>query len=260
VIGLGVAGPWFAPYNPAQQFSETLLLDNGLPAGASHAHWFGGDVLARDELSRLLYGARISIAVALISTLIATLLGVAVGMMSGFFGGTFDTVAMRAIDLALSLPFLLIAIVLQRVWSGSGIWSLCLILGLLSWMGLARITRAETMQIKQTQFVLAARTVGTPLSRLFLRHILPNIAGPIVAICTLMIARMILAESALSFLGLGVRPPTASWGSMLNDSQALMIGMPRLMLYPATLICMSVFGFNLLGEALRDAFDPKSDT
>jgi len=256
---LGVAGPWVAPFDPVRQFADTLLLDNGLPAGpgAAAGHWLGGDLLARDELSRLLSGARVSMLVAYLSTAIAVLIGVSLGLVSGYVGGRLDSALMRFVDVVLSMPFLLLAIVMQRVWDAPGIWTVCVVLGILSWTTLARVTRAKTMEARGLDYIEAARALGMRHSRVLARHVLPNVVGPIIAIATILVARMIIAESALSFLGFGVRPPTASWGSMLSDSQSLLLGVPRLTLYPAVLISMAVFGFNLFGEGLRDAFDPK---
>ncbi|RLB42791.1 MAG: ABC transporter permease [Deltaproteobacteria bacterium] len=259
VTVLGLAGPWLAPYDPVEQFTDALLLHNGLPAGPGiePGHWLGGDVLARDELSRLLSGARVSMLVAYLATALAVLIGVTLGLVSGYVGGRLDTFLMRVVDVVLSMPFLLIAIVMQRVWDTPGIWTICVVLGVLSWTTLARVTRAKTMEARELDYIQAARALGLRHVRILARHVLPNVMGPIIAIATILVARMIIAESALSFLGLGVRPPTASWGSMLNDSQSLLLGVPRLTLYPAVLISMAVFGFNLFGEGLRDAFDPK---
>lgn len=256
---LGLLGPWLAPFDPVEQFTDSLLLYNGLPAGpgVEPGHWLGGDVLARDELSRLLSGARVSMLVAYLATALAVLIGVTLGLISGYAGGRVDTFLMRMVDVVLSMPFLLIAIVMQRVWDAPGIWTICIVLGVLSWTTLARVTRAKTMEARELDYIQAARALGLRHFRILARHVLPNVIGPIIAIATILVARMIIAESALSFLGLGVRPPTASWGSMLNDSQSLLLGVPRLTLYPAVLISMAVFGFNLFGEGLRDAFDPK---
>ncbi|MBW1755326.1 MAG: ABC transporter permease [Deltaproteobacteria bacterium] len=259
VTAIGLVGPWLAPYDPVEQFADALLLHNGLPAGpgVEQGHWLGGDVLARDELSRLLSGARVSMLVAYLATALAVLIGVTLGLVSGYVGGRLDTFLMRLVDVVLSMPFLLIAIVMQRVWDAPGIWTICVVLGVLSWTTLARVTRAKTMEARELDYIQAARALGLRHFRILARHVLPNVIGPIIAIATILVARMIIAESALSFLGLGVRPPTASWGSMLNDSQSLLLGVPRLTLYPALLISMAVFGFNLFGEGLRDAFDPK---
>ena len=259
VTALGLIGPWLAPFDPVEQFADALLLHNGLPAGPGiePGHWLGGDILARDELSRLLSGARVSMLVAYLATALAVLIGVTLGLVSGYVGGRVDTLLMRLVDVVLSMPFLLIAIVMQRVWDAPGIWTICVVLGVLSWTTLARVTRAKTMEARELDYIQAARALGLRHFRILARHVLPNVIGPIIAIATILVARMIIAESALSFLGLGVRPPTASWGSMLNDSQSLLLGVPRLTLYPALLISMAVFGFNLFGEGLRDAFDPK---
>ena len=259
VTALGLLGPWLAPYDPVEQFTNRLLLPNGLPAGpgVEPGHWLGGDILARDELSRLLSGARISMLVAYLATALAVLIGVALGLLSGYVGGRTDTYLMRLVDVVLSMPFLLIAIVMQRVFDAPGIWTICIVLGVLSWTTLARVTRAKTMEARELDYIQAARALGLRHFRILVRHVLPNVIGPIIAIATIMVARMIIAESALSFLNLGVRPPTASWGSMLNESQSLLLGLPRLTVYPAVLISMAVFGFNLFGEGLRDAFDPK---
>ncbi len=259
VTALGVFGPWLAPFDPAEQLTESLLLPNGLPAGPGVApgHWLGGDMLARDELSRLLSGARVSMLVAYLATALAVLIGVTLGLVSGYVGGRLDNFLMRLVDVVLSMPFLLIAIVMQRVFDAPGIWTICIVLGVLSWTTLARITRAKTMEARELDYIQAARALGLRHFRILARHVLPNVIGPIIAIATIMVARMIIAESALSFLNLGVRPPTASWGSMLSESQSLLLGVPRLTLYPAALISMAVFGFNLFGEGLRDAFDPK---
>jgi oligopeptide transport system permease protein len=256
---LGLVGPWLAPYDPVEQFTDALLLHNGLPAGpgVEPGHWLGGDILARDELSRLLSGARVSMLVAYLATALAVLIGVTLGLVSGYVGGRVDTFLMRLVDVVLSMPFLLIAIVMQRVFDAPGIWTICIVLGVLSWTTLARVTRAKTMEARELDYIQAARALGLRHFRILARHVLPNVIGPIIALATILVARMIIAESALSFLGLGVRPPTASWGSMLNDSQSLLLGVPRLTLYPALLISMAVFGFNLFGEGLRDAFDPK---
>ena len=255
---LGILGPWLAPYDPGEQF-PALLLPNGLPAGPEVApgHRLGGDLLGRDELSRLLSGARVSMVVAYVATALAVLIGVSIGLVAGYVGGRTDAVLMRSVDVVLSMPFLLLAIVMQRVWDKPGIWTICIVLGVLSWTTLARITRAKTLEARELDYVQAARAMGLRDFRILARHVLPNIVGPIVAIATILVARMIIAESALSYLGLGVQPPTSSWGSMLSSAQVLLLGVPRLTLYPALLISMAVFGFNLFGEGLRDAFDPK---
>ena len=196
--------------------------------------------------------------VAFTATALATFIGLFVGLISGFVGGRTDTLMMRVVDLVLSMPFLLLAIVMQRVWDSPGLAVICVVLGVLSWTTLARVTRAKTMEIAKLEFIEAGKALGLNRRRIVLRHVLPNVIGPVIAIATILIARMIIAESALSFLGLGVSPPIASWGSMLHESERLVMGAPRLTIFPAILISMAVFGFNLFGEGLRDAFDPKN--
>jgi len=258
VLLLGLVGPWIAPHPPAKQF-RTELLEQGLPVGPleREGHLLGGDQLGRDQLSRLLHGARLSISIALLATAIAVFIGVSVGLVSGYLGGFVDGALMRLVDIVLSLPFLLIAIVAQKSLDASGVLFISTLLGVLSWTSLARITRAKTMQARALEYVEAARALGFRGPRILFRHVLPNVAGPAFAIGTLMVANMILAESALSFLGFGLQPPAASWGSMLSESQTLMEWQPPLTLFPALLIVITVFGFNLLGEGLRDVFDAR---
>ena len=252
-------GPWFAAHDPNEQFTDLLLRRDGLPRGPGERQGFvlGGDVLGRDELARLLHGGRVSMTVALIATGIAVLIGMAIGITSGYFGGAYDSFVMRSVDVALSVPFLLIAIALHRVVDHPSSWTLSLLLGLLSWTTLARVVRAKTQQVCALSFIEAARALGASWTRVLLRHVLPNVVGPAVVVATSLVAQMVIVESAMSYLGLGVPPPQASWGSMLREGQDFMAYFPRLVLLPGALIVLTVFGFNLLGEALRDALDPR---
>jgi peptide/nickel transport system permease protein len=258
VLLLGLVGPWVAPHPPAKQFRAELL-ERGLPIGPleREGHLLGGDQLGRDQLSRLLHGARLSMSIALLATAIAILIGVSVGLVSGYVGGFVDGALMRFVDIILSLPFLLIAIVAQKALDQEGILFIATLLGVLSWTSLARVTRAKTQQARALEYVESAKALGYRWPRIIFRHVLPNVAGPAFAIGTLMVANMILAESALSFLGFGLQPPAASWGSMLSESQTLMEWQPTLTIFPALLIVITVFGFNLLGEGLRDVFDAR---
>lgn len=256
VLLVGFVGPMLAPYAPDRIFDGGLT-DDGTPIGPNDAFLLGADNIGRDELSRLLYGGRVSLSVALAAVAIAGCLGFGAGLLSGYFRGYLDLGLMAIVDFVLSLPFLLVAIALNRVIENPALWTLCLLLGLLSWTTLARVTRAKTMQVRELEYVHAARALGATHGRIVLRHILPNVLGPAIVIATTMIANMIIVESAMSFLGLGVKPPTASWGSMLRDGQEYLQYAPRLILYPGALIVATVFGFNLLGEGLRDALDPK---
>ncbi len=257
VCGLALVGPWVAPHDPNRVYEEGLRMDDGTPVGPGSRFVLGTDQLGRDELSRLLDGGRVTLQVATLATALAVIAGLLIGLASGFFGGVVDLVAMRLVDILLSIPFLLIAISVQKALKSTELWSLYLLLGLLSWSSLARITRSKVMQVKELDYVQAARVIGCPNRRIVFAHILPNILGPVIVIATTMVANMVIVESAMSFLGLGVQAPQSSWGTMLRDGQALMTHSPRLVVLPGLLIVCTVFGFNLLGEGLRDALDPK---
>ena len=256
VCFMGFVGPLFAPHDPNQIFDEGLQA-NGLPVGATDHFLLGADNLGRDILSRLFFGGLSSLMVALCATLLSLIIGFGLGLVAGYFQGLIDAVVMRFTDLILSLPFLLIAIALSRVFDAPSLTVLCILLGLLSWTTLARVTRAKTMQARELQYVHAAQAIGASHLRIVFRHIMPNVLGPAIVLGTTLVAQMILAESAMSFLGLGVQPPTASWGSMLRDGWEFTSQAPMLLVYPGAMIVASVFGFNLLGEGLRDALDPK---
>jgi ABC-type dipeptide/oligopeptide/nickel transport system permease subunit len=249
-------GPLVAPYPPNEQFREALG-EHGLPRGPDARFWLGADSLGRDQLSRLLYGGQVSLQVALLATAVALSLGLGVGVLSGYAGGAVDAVAMRATDVLLSLPFLLVAVAVHRAVPRAGVTSLCLLLGFLSWPTLARVTRAKVLAVREREFVEAARALGASTPRILLRHVLPNVLGPALVLATTMVAEMIVAESAMSFLGLGITPPDATWGSMLYEGRDMMGHAPRLLVAPALMIAAAVFGFNLLGEGLRDALDPR---
>ncbi|MAR57365.1 MAG: peptide ABC transporter permease [Rickettsiales bacterium] len=258
VTGLAVLGPLVAPHDPNEQRREVLLRDDGTPVapGEVDGYTLGADTIGRDELSRLLHGGMISMQVAFLATLIAVGLGLTVGVVSGYFGGLTDSIAMRTVDIVLSIPFLLIAVTILQVVEEPSLSALYVLLGFLSWTSLARVTRAKVMQVRELEYVQAARALGASVPRILLRHVLPNVIGPAIVIATTLVAQMILVESAMSYLGLGVPPPDASWGSMLREGEEMLALAPRLMLYPSALIVMAVFGFNLLGEGLRDALDP----
>jgi ABC-type dipeptide/oligopeptide/nickel transport system permease subunit len=254
---LATVGPLLAPHPPNEQFPEGLAR-YGLPRTPDATFWLGTDTLGRDELSRLLHGGAVSLQVALLATALALSIGLLVGVCCGYFGGLFDAIGMRGVDVLLSLPFLLIAIAVFRAVGNPGLGSLSVLLGALSWPSLARVTRAKVMELRERDFVQAARALGASTPRVLFTHVLPNVLGPAVVLGTTMIAEMIIVESAMSFLGLGVQPPQASWGSMLHDGRDMIAHAPHLLLAPGALIAMTVFGFNLLGEGLRDAFDPKA--
>lgn len=260
VLAIALLGPWFAPHDPNVQFRDVLLHADGTPALFFEAknHVLGGDVLGRDQLSRLLDGGRVSLQVALFATGLAVFVGTLVGMLAGYFGGLIDTTLMRVVDILLSLPFLLVAIAINRVVDSPSLLALQVLLGLLSWTTLARVTRAKTLQVREMEFVQAARALGANHGRVLLRHVLPNVTGPAIVIGTTLVAQMVIVESAMSYLGIGVKPPQASWGSMLREGQEMLTYAPRLVLLPGLLIVTTVLGFNLVGEGLRDALDPKA--
>lgn len=251
-------GPLCAPHDPDLQYEDGLEADTGLPVAANAHFGLGADQLGRDELSRLLHGGRVSMQVAFGATALAVLIGLAVGVVAGYFGGAFDTATMRFVDVLLSMPFLLIVIVINQVFDSPSLAVLYVLLGLLSWTTLARVTRAKTMQVRELEFVQAAKALGMSRARIVFRHVLPNVIQPAIILGSTLVAQIIIVESAMSFLGLGVRPPTSSWGTMLHDGVGFISNAPRLVLLPGSLIVAAVFGFNLLGEGLRDALDPKS--
>jgi peptide/nickel transport system permease protein len=230
-------------------------------------YWLGTDMLGRDVLTRLLYGGRVSLAVGLLATGVALMIGTTVGALAGFYGGTVDNLLMRLVDVFLSFPSLFVLIVLGSILRGSelahlrgGLIPLAVIIGVLSWMTVARVVRATFLSLREVEFVEAARSMGAGTSRLILRHILPGAVGPIIVQGTLQVAWSILTESGLSYLGFGIQPPTPSWGNMLNDAQSFMLRLPLLAVFPGVMIFVTVMAINYVGDGLRDALDPRSRT
>ena len=266
VLTTGFVGPLVAPHDPDHLYDEGLTA-RGTPVGSAFGEdastepgavfILGADNMGRDLLSRLLHGGRVSLAVAIGAVAIAGGLGFCAGLFGGYFRGRVDDSIVQTINFVLSLPFLLVAIALNRVIDDPSLFVLCLLLGALSWTSLARVTRAKVLQVRELEYIQAARALGMRSGRIIFRHIVPNVLGPAIVIATTLVAQMIIVESAMSFLGLGVKPPTASWGTMLRDGQEYMTYAPRLLVWPAFLIVATVFGVNLLGEGLRDALDPK---
>jgi len=255
---LSLFAPLIAPHDPNTPFKDRTLTTAGVPIGPQADFPLGADPLGRCELSRLLYGGRVSLSVALAATLLLAVVGTTIGVTAGYFGGFIDTALMRVVDVLLSFPFLLVCMAINKIVARPGIWVLFLVLGFLSWTGLARQVRARTMQLRSLEFVVAARALGASHGRIIVRHILPNVLSLVVVLCTTIIAEMIIVESVLSFLGVGVVPPTSSWGSMLQESDPLLRTVPRLLVIPGLAITITVVAFNLLGEGLRDALDPKA--
>ena len=248
----GVAAPWIAPHDPA-----SIDLRHRLE-GSSAQHWAGSDELGRDILSRLLWGARLSLAVSVSVVAISLALGLTVGGLAGFLGGWVDTLLTTfAMNTFLALPGILLAIAFAA-FLGPGFANLVLALSVGGWAGYARLVRAQTMAVRELEFVDAARALGASGLRIFFRHILPNIAQPILVQAAIGMAGVILAEATLSFLGLGIPAPAPSWGSMLNDARLHLFDSPHLVLFPAAAVAGAVLGFNFLGDALRDQLDPRT--
>ena len=244
--------PWIAPQDPA-----AIDLPDRLST-PSHSHWFGTDELGRDILSRIIYGARISMFVGLRVVMLSLGIGLIVGSIAGYYGGAidqfFNVVVMNAF---LSFPGILLAIAFVA-FRGPGIFNLVLALSLGGWVGYARLVRGQVLAAREREFVEAARALGASDLRIIVRHILPNIIQPVIVQAAIGMAGAILAEATMSFLGLGVPPPTASWGTMLNDGRAHLFDAPHLVLFPAGAVMLAVLSFNFIGDALRDYLDPRS--
>ena len=244
--------PWIAPQDPA---SINLPARLDLP---SHAHWFGTDELGRDILSRIIYGARISMFVGSSVVLTSLALGLIIGSIAGYYGGRIDRfVNVVLMNAFLSFPGILLAIAFVA-FRGPGIFNLVLALSLGGWVGYARLVRGQVLAAREREFVEAARALGASDLRIILRHILPNIIQPVIVQAAIGMAGAVLAEATMSFLGLGVPPPTASWGTMLNDGRAHLFDAPHLVLFPAAAVMLAVLSFNFIGDALRDYLDPRS--
>lgn len=253
VVG-GTLAPWLAHTDPVM---DANLMNAEVPPGSEF--WFGTDAQGRDIYSRVLYGARISLTVGIISQLINTVIGVALGMSAGYFGGWWDDFVNGLTNLMLSIPSLVFALAIMAILQ-PGLTSLLIALGLTNWSYTCRLSRAATLSIKQQGYVEAARSFGSSHFRIMLFQILPNIAGPIIVIGTLGMGGAVLAEAALSFLGLGIRPPFPSWGSMLSDARDQITTAPWISVFPGLAIFVTVLGLNLLGDGLRDILDPQSQT
>ncbi|MBW1671508.1 MAG: ABC transporter permease, partial [Deltaproteobacteria bacterium] len=247
---VALSAPWLAPYDP-QAIDTWHILES-----PSMAHLLGTDPLGRDCLSRLIYGARISLLVGIIAVGIATVIGTTLGALAGFYGKWIDGLIMRFVDIILCFPtiFLIMAVI---AFLEPSILNIMAVIGFTSWMGVARLVRAEFMSLRQRDFVLAARISGASNARIAFSHILPNAVAPILVATTLGVGGAILTESALSFLGIGVQPPTPSWGNMLTEGKDNLEIAWWLSMFPGLAILVTVLGYNLLGEGLRDALDPR---
>jgi len=247
---LALLAPWVAPYDPAAIDVHVILMP------PSWQHWCGTDTLGRDVFSRMLYGARVSLAVGFVAVGISLLIGLILGAVAGYSGGRIDGMLMRLTDMVLCFPtfFLILAVI---AFLEPSIWNIMIVIGLTSWMGIARLVRAEFLTLRHREYVLAAQSLGVSPIRIMWRYLLPNAMGPVLVSVVLGVAGAVLVESGLSFLGLGVQPPDASWGNILTEGKDNIQLAWWLSMYPGLAILITVLGYNLLGEGLRDYFDPK---
>jgi len=250
---IALMAPLISPYDP-DSINEAY---DGIPQEPSVKHFFGTDDYGRDYFSRALHGARISLSVGFVAVFIYVLIGIILGSISGYYGGILDTVIMRIVDMMLCLPTFFFILSIQVLLQPSML-NVMLVIGFTSWPGVTRLVRGQFLSIKEEEFVQAAKAAGASDRRIIMNHILPNALPPIIVLSTLGIASAILIESVLSFMGIGVQPPQASWGSMLHESQEYLRSAPWMALFPGMLIMFTVLGFNFIGDGLRDALDPKT--
>ena len=250
---LAILAPLVAPHSPNAQ-PDILALKNRPP---SPSYPFGTDHVSRDVLSRVLYGARVSLAIALLAVLVAITVGTAYGALAGWLGGRVDMLLMRLNDAFLSVPRILLLIAVLALWDRLPLGLLILLIGLTGWFGVSRIVRAQVLALRDGDFVVSARALGASGGRLVLRHVLPNVLSPVIVAATLGIGHVIVLEAGLSYLGIGVRPPQASWGSIIRDGAAQVATSWWIALFPGLAIVLTVMAFNALGDGLRDALDPR---
>lgn len=257
VTFVAIFGPWLAPFDPNRQNLIMRLREPGMPGQGDLTYWLGSDQLGRDVLSRLLYGARVSLLVGVAAIAVGGTLGTIAGLVSGYFGGWIDDVIMRLGDIQLAFPFILLAIMFLVVL-GPGLVNIILVLGIGQWITYARIVRAQTLSLREKEYVEAARAMGDSTFSILFRTILPNIIAPLTVIASFNVAGVILSEAALSFLGLGVPPDVPTWGSMLSESRDHLLSNKWWMaVFPGLAIVFTVLAFNIIGDWLRDFLDPR---
>jgi oligopeptide transport system permease protein len=262
ISAMAILAPLLSPY--AFNYNNYDLVscspdwwpDKSVVCNAGGAHWFGTDSVGRDLFVRVLFGARVSLAVGLVATLVSLLIGVAYGATAGFIGGRLDEIMMRAVDVLYSLPFIFFVIILMVIFNHN-FFLLFVAIGAVEWLTMARIVRGQTLSLKQKEFIEAARAAGVSSFGNIFRHIIPNVVGPVIVYVTLTIPSVILAESFLSFLGLGIQEPLTSWGVLISDGSNQMETAPWLLVFPAAFMAVTLFCFNFIGDGLRDALDPK---
>jgi peptide/nickel transport system permease protein len=247
---VAIFAPLLAPYSPYKTDIGNKL------APPSSAHWLGTDPVGRDTLSRAIYGARTSLVVGICAVLLGAVIGQLLGLIAGFFGGWVSTVIMRLIDAMMAIPMIVLALVISKVL-GAGLKNVIIALAIGGIPGQCRMMCAQTMSVKENDYVLAGRTIGVSNWRMMLRHIYPNAFAPCLVLMTIGVGATILAEAGLSFLGAGISPPSAAWGSMIDDGYNYLLNNPVLSIAPGVCIMLVVFGFNMFGDGLRDALDPR---
>jgi peptide/nickel transport system permease protein len=250
MILVGIFAPYLSPYKPAKMFPRNRR------EAPSKAHWLGTDRLGRDMLSRLFWGARVSLVIGVLAVAVSLVIGLTIGMLSGYYGGLLDEVLMRLMDIIFAFPSLLLAISLITV-TGPSIRNIIFVVAIIRIPRFARILRASVLSLKEKEFVEAARALSKSDLGIMVQHILPNCIAPLTVQTSLSIATAIITESALSYLGLGVRPPTPSWGQMIADGRSELFTAPWIVIFPGLAIMLTVLGYNLLGDGLRDALDPR---
>ena len=250
LIVLSILGPWITPYSYSEQNLELG------PSSPSPAHWLGSDLFGRDLLTRILYGSRISLAVGFIASFVALIIGVSWGAVAGYLGGRIDVLMMRTVDVLYALPFTIFIILLMVVF-GNNIILLFLAIGAVEWLTMARIVRGQVLHVKQQGFVEAAISLGLSRFQIITKHVLPNVLGPVIVYTTLTVPNVILLESFLSFLGLGIQPPQSSWGLLISYGVETMEEYPWLLIFPATVLSLTLFSLNFLGDGLRDALSER---
>jgi peptide/nickel transport system permease protein len=254
VVGLALLAPWVSPWDPAEQFIEGLSLE-GAPLPPTAPYWFGTDLLGRDLLSRLIYGARTSLFIGLVANGMAVLIGTLVGVTAGFLKGWIGSVLMRFTDLMMAFPALLLAIALSAIFQPS-VWIVALVIAMVNWVQIARVIHSETVALGARDFVAVERTLGASATRILFSHLLPHLLPTILVWATLGISTTVLLEATLSYLGVGVQPPTPSWGNIIFESQTYFTSAPWLVFFPGIAIVLLSLAFNLVGDALRDELDP----
>ncbi|MDX6262620.1 MAG: peptide/nickel transport system permease protein [Kribbellaceae bacterium] len=261
IVLMAIFAPVFASitgHPPNEQYRDIGLTPDGLPKGPNGTFWLGTDDLGRDILVRIAYGARVSLLVGVLATAITVAIGVVLGLAAGFLGGIVDTILARLIDVVLSVPFLLVAIALVSVTGPSLTVTVCVI-GFFSWASVARIVRGQVLSLREREFVEAARSLGAGDTRIMFVDVLPNVLAPVIVYTTLLIPVVIVTQATLSFLGLGLPPPTADWGGMISASQNYYTTAWWFIFFPGIALLVTTLAFNLFGDGVRDAFDPRAD-